>query len=506
VPGVAVAFAATTPGGAIAPLLATTGPAGTATVTVSVGQAAGPYDFTATADALVAPLRVAATSGRPSALRLQPLSPTATFDCGCVDAVITAVDAFGNRVAAPVAGVTAMLSGAALIASTDLGAVGAAASSVSGSLLPDGSAIVRACGTRPGAVTLTASSATLAGAALALDFQLGPADVAASTVTSDASVLVAWSGHATVRVVPRSACGNAEGAGRPVVLSLDGPGTLSPTVDLGDGSYTATLTVAPCPTIASTRVLALVDGVALAPLDVRIACAQVSPENTDVTLSRHEVQVCDDPARDQVAFTVFPRDPAGAPLGPGNSVALSVEGLVGGSAVDQRDGSYTGTFTVDRCGPGPRPVTVHVNGVDITRGDYALAFPCAPIDPSASGVTVGRARAAVGDAVDVTVAATNACGKPARARTVTLAAELAVPVSASGITDSAGTFGTTLQSSRAGADRVSASVDGVALPTVALAWDAPRTGGCATGGDAVTALAAIAIWLVGVRCRNRLRS
>jgi hypothetical protein len=162
-------------------------------------------------------------------------------------------------------------------------------------------------------------------------------------------------------------------------------------------------------------------------------------------------------------------------------------GAGGGEVKDGGDGSYTGAFSADRCGPAALPVVVRVNGVDVAPAGLSVAFPCAPLDVAASGVSVAAAHARAGDDVRVTVAATNACGEPARGRAVAIAEDLGAPVAPSGVTDAAGMFTTTIRARGAGADRVAATVDGIALPAVAITWDAPHAGGCGSAGDGAAA-------------------
>ena len=492
VPGTTVAFAAPA-GASISPASAATGADGTASATPTVGTTAGPFTFTATVSGLAgSPLgfSVTATAGAGAHLALQQAAGAPALDCGCYDLTVLLQDQFGNAAVQGLPGVSVTASGQALITQTTLTATGLPSASASGALSPNGTAQVRVCDSKPEQATVSVTAAGLTGSSLALGWTLGPADATASTFASDTATLVAWSGRAHLTVTPRSACGNPIGPGQTVVLGLLGPGSITPTVDAGNGSYTATVDVSPCPAQSTTQVTARVGVLDLPPHALAIACVVPSPDTTTVALSRTAVTLCDNPAKDQIDVTVTPKDAGGVAMGPGQSVSLAMTGLTGGSVTDAGDGTYSASFSTASCAAGSRPLTVRVNGVDLAVPGAALDFTCAPVDPARSGVSVpsapvmadGRSPAAV------TVAALNTCGDPARTKAVTLSASMGQLAAASGDTDAAGAFETSLSAAQAGTATVSASVDGVALPAGHVTFATPPAphsgGGCSTGGGA----------------------
>ncbi|MFL5262756.1 MAG: Ig-like domain-containing protein, partial [Anaeromyxobacteraceae bacterium] len=513
---VTVSFAAAS-GGSISPATVLSDAAGKAQAIPSAPNVAATYGFTATAPGLPAPqvsILVSAVAGDPHHLVMSPPPATPLDDCGCYDVDVKLVDALGNVVPTPLPGVTASATGKALLSSVDLAPGSAPAPTIQGALGPGGTAVLHVCDATPESSTVQVSAATLPSASQVLRWRLGPTDAQASVVSADTPTLVAWSGKANIKVDPRSACGNRTGAGQAVVARLIGPGTLAAVTDVGDGTYTAPLTVSPCPAAATTEVAVRVGAIDLPLLTEALRCVVPALDRTGVAFSRTVVPMCDAAAKDQVAVRVTPRDAAGTPLGAGNAVSLAVEGLVGdGAMVDVGDGSYTTTFTVASCSATARTPTVKVNGVDLARADLALHFTCPSIDVAASGVAFSAQDAPADGvrSVEVTVAAVNACGEPARGRAVRLAVDLGVLASSEGTTDAAGAWMTTVSSKQAGTATATASVDGVVLPRATATFVAPaappQKGGCATGGSGgAAALAGLVTAALAARRRGRRSS
>lgn len=511
VPGFAVAFAALD-GGSISPGSATTDAQGQASATATVGTTTGGYRFTATAAGLAgspAGFTVTATPGAGAYLALERQSAATQLDCGCYDLIARLQDQYGNAVAQGLPGVTVVVGGAARVTVTDLVASGLPAAVVTGTLEPGGTARVRVCDEAPETAAVAIAATGLAGATLELTWLLGPADAAASAFTSDTPVLTAYSGRAHVTVVPRSACGNPLGAGQAVAMALGGPGSITATTDAGDGRYTATVDVTPCPATLATQVTARVGGVDLTPLDLAIACITPSAEQTGVTLSRDALALCDDPAKDAVEVVVTPRDAVGAAMGPGNQVSLAMEGMTGGAVTDVGDGTYAATISASGCaGAAVRPLTVRVNGVDLSPPGSALTVTCAPVDGAASGISVAGAPGVADGTtqVEVTVAAVNTCGDPARGRPVSLATSLGTLGAPSGTTDAAGTHFSWLASAQAGTASLTATVDGVPVVAASVTFNAPPGGGgggCSSGGAAGLPALAVLLGLARRVARRR---
>jgi hypothetical protein len=514
VPGKTVAFAAAGAGGSISPASAVTDAQGRVSAVASVGTSVGSYSFTATVATFTATVAIQATPGAADHLVLTPrATASAVLDCGCYDLDAQLKDSFGNAVATPLGSIGATASGSAVMsAPTNLVASlpGPTPNIAGGTLQPDGSALIHVCDALPEQATVTisapAASPAVASASQNLTWTLGPVDAARTGsgggFAIDHPTLVAWSGRGHVTVKPLSACGNPIGAGQAVSFTLTGPGTLTPALDVGDGSYTTTLSVMPCPASGATQVDARVGSVDLLPLPVTVSCVAPDAARSTVSFTRTEVSMCDDLQRDQVTVTVTPRDSGNAPLGPGNTMVLGMAGLSGGAVQDVGDGSYAATFSSASCGAAAHPMTISVDGVDIATAP--LAFTCSPVVAATSGVTAAGSGIADGHtAVSVTVVASNDCGEPARHRPVKLATDIGTLLASAGTTDEAGSFTTALTSAAGGRATVSATVDGVALAPAQVTFGAPpRSGGCGIGGEG--GLAALA-GLVAALVRRRRR-
>ena len=517
VPGFTVTFAAAG-GGSISPTTTTTGADGRASATPTVGTVAGPYTFTASASAGGASLAgspasftVTAVAGAGAHLALERQGSGTVLDCGCYDLLAKLQDSFGNTVAQGLPGVTVTLAGQARVTATDLVASGLPAASVTGALKPDGTALITVCDQKPEVAAATVSAAGLTGASLDLTWLLGPTDAAASGFATDTTVLTAFSGRANLTVTPRSACGNPAEPGPTVVIALNGPGTITPTRDLGGGVFGATVAIQPCPATPSTQVTARIGALDLTPIDLAVTCLAPSSADTTVAFDRAELVVCDNAAKDAVQVTVTPRDDTGAAMGPGHQVVLALPGFTGSPAADALDGTYTTTLTAAGCAEPSRTLAVTVNGVALTPPGAALPVRCAAVDPAASGISVAGAPAlADGQAqVELTVAALNTCGDPARGRPVLVTTSLGTLGAPTGDTDVAGTHFTWLTAAQAGTATVGATVDGVALASASVLFNAPPAGGgggCTSAGSAgLPALALFGLALLGAVRRRRGR-
>ena len=125
---------------------------------------------------------------------------------------------------------------------------------------------VLAAPTSPGAAPVSATITTADGVVVIPDavtvLFVGPVSAAESEIHAEPD-RIRFDGQATslVTAVPRDVMGQPLGPGRTVVLSLEGPGALSPWSDAGDGSYHGTLT-APLTESRADVVLVSVDGAA----------------------------------------------------------------------------------------------------------------------------------------------------------------------------------------------------------------------------------------------------
>jgi Big-like domain-containing protein len=491
VPGFTVAFTALD-GGGISPGSGTTDASGQTSATVTVGTTTGPYRFSATAAGLAgspATFTVTATPGAGAFLALERQAAGTQLDCGCYDLTARLQDQYGNAVVQGLPGVTIAAAGQARVTATELAGAVVPAATVTGALKADGTATVRVCDDAPETAAVAISAAAKTGASLDLTWLLGPADAAASVFQSDAAVLTAYAGRAVVSITPRSACGNPVEPTGAVVVGLNGPGSVTPTSLVAAGRWAATVSIAPCPGTPTTQVTGRIGTLVLPPFDLAVTCLAPSSAETSLTLSRAAVVVCDDAAQDAVTVTVTPRDDTGAAMGPGHAVTLALPGFTGGPAADAGDGTYAATFTASGCAQPTRTVEVTVNGVALAPAGAALEVTCAPVDGSASGISVaGGPGVANGTSqLEVTVAAVNTCGVPARGRAVQLATTLGTLGAPTGTTDAAGTHLSWLTSAQAGTASLTATVDGVPVSAGSVTFNAPPGGGgggCSSGGGA----------------------
>ncbi|MBK9516665.1 MAG: hypothetical protein IPO09_04770 [Anaeromyxobacter sp.] len=509
--GVVVTFAAPA-GASISPATATTDASGHASATPTVGTAVGPYLFTASVAGLAgspASFTVTAVAGAGTSLTLVRQGAGPVLDCGCYVLTAGLQDQFGNPVAQGLTGVTVAVGGSASITATTPTFAGLPGQSGTGALGAGGTAAVTVCDQTPETAAVTVSAAGLTSASLPLTWLLGPVDAAASIFVSDTAALTAFSGRANLTVMPRTACGNPAEPGPTVTIGLNGPGTITPTRVLGDGVYGATVAIQPCPATPATQVTARIGALDLTPIDLVVTCLAPSSAETTVAFDRAELVVCDNAAKDRVQVTVTPRDDAGVAMGPGHSVLLALPGFTGGPAADALDGTYTTTLTAAGCAAPTSTLEVTVNGVTLTPPGASIGVSCAPVDGAASGVSAaGTPGVADGTTqVEVTVAAVNTCGDPARGRAVALTTTLGTLGAPTGDTDAAGTHLSWLTATQAGTATVSATVGGVAVTPASVTFNAPPGGGgggCASGGGAgLPALVLVGLALLGGARRRR---
>ena len=468
-----------------ATLRGTTGADGRATVLLT-DLVAETVSVTATATGLAGGAgTVSFSSAGPDHFALTSRGATTVQACACVTMDLRLLDVYGNPVQVALPDVRLTTSGAARIGETSLlgipeGALPAL--SVSGSPQADGTASFTVCDERAEDAVVLVTQPQLPGRGVSqtLRFTVGPFSAERSELTSDVSVLQAGAGVARLSVTPRDRCANLLGPEHQVVFSLEGPGVVGLVEYRGDGSYGATLAAPACtvPEGAPLVVHVAVDGVALAAvLSLPVVCVPVSTARTEISVSRTKVLYCEDRSKDSVTVRVVPRDENGVLLGADASVALALPGMVGGAMSRDASGAFTGTVSVEACSPEPRPLTVRVNGVELTRSENQLTFACAPVDPGQSRVVV-EPSSLVADGVDraqVSVYAVTACAEPARARVVSLQVSLGQLAVTTGTTDDTGTFTTWLSSSVAGTASIGAVVEGISLAPAELTFERPST-------------------------------
>ncbi len=328
VPGVAVTFSVTAGGGSVSPASATTGAAGTASTTFTLGPTVGTHTAQAAAGALGAvSFSATATSGPPAAIRKVSGDAQTRTVGDTVTVTVEVVDAFGNKV--PNASVTfSVASGGGSVVAPAPVASPQGASSGTSSTDAQGRASARwTLGTTAGTQTLTASvsgagsvtfSATArAGAAAALTKVAGDnqSATAGTTVAIRPKVKVAdafGNGVSGVAVTFAVASGGGSVTGASQTTGTDGTATvgswtlgsvaglntLTASVSgLSSVTFTATGTAAPS---AGFDIQIRVVGSMSAAVQAAFAAAEAKWESVitgdvaDISLSAAEVDACGD--------------------------------------------------------------------------------------------------------------------------------------------------------------------------------------------------------------------
>jgi len=200
-----------------------------------------------------------------------------------------------------------------------------------------------------------------------------------------------------------------------VVFSTSGGGStgqIGPTVDQGDGSYTATFTGLIAGTAATVG--ATVDGapVTSAPATITVIPGDISPLGSEITVSPAAI---DSGARATV--TLQARDSAGNALTRGGRMVtfalagISPHGAIG-PTTDRGDGTYAATYTALVVEPGvPDSVSARIDGTPVRTPAPGVEVVAGSIALDQSLLTVTAATVVAGDSVRVTLQGRDALGR-----------------------------------------------------------------------------------------------
>ncbi len=393
--------------------------AGTTSDVTDVGN--GTYTATFTATTAGTPSSVSASI---DAAPLTSVAPTITVVAGAVSLAQSTVSVSAASVVSGAATTLTLSSRDAAGNALTTGGLDVAfvlgTGTSAGTLSPvtdEGDGTYTAVFTATTAGTARSIGATIGGAAVttpgpAITVTPGALSLAQTTVTVAAASIAAGDAT-TITLTARDASGNALGGGGATVAFSLGAGTsvgtIGPTTDQGDGTYTATFTATG--TGSARTILASVNGdpvTSTAPT-ITVSAGAVSP-------SQSTVSVADATVASGSATTVMltARDGLGNILtGGGLTVAFTLGG--GSSAgtfslvTDAGDGTYTATFTATVAGTA-RVIGATIGGVAVTSAPATITVTPGALSLTQTTVVVGVPTLPAGDTTSVTLTARDAAG------------------------------------------------------------------------------------------------
>ena len=261
------------------------------------------------------------------------------------------------------------------------------------------------------AIGATIGGAAVTSAAPTVTVTPGPASLSQSTVTVSAPSLVSG-GAGTLTLTTRDGGGNARTTGGLVVAFTKGSGTsdgtISPTTDVGNGTYTATFTATTAGTARPIGATIGGSAVTAAAPTITVTPGPVSPAQSTVTVSAASV-----PSGSIVSLTLTARDAANNALTSGGLTVLftkgsgASDGTISATA-DVGNGTYTASFTATTSGSA-RTIGATIGGAAVTS-----ALPTITVTPVPSlvqsTVTVPAASVASGSSLTLTLTARDASG------------------------------------------------------------------------------------------------
>ena len=295
---------------------------------------------------------------------------------------------------------------------------------------------------------------------------------------SVASAALASGSNATVTLQAKDANGNtlSYGGASPVVISISSgatSGQLGPTVDQGNGTYTAVLTGR---LVGSATLSASIQG---NPIATALPTFTVIPGPVSVANSTFSVSSASIQSGAAATLTLIPRDAAGNRISSGGlSVGFGLATGTGlssasiGPAALQADGSYQSTVTGVLAGTpaavgasiGGNAVTSAAPSLTVTPGVFSLTHSSVLVSPA------GTTTVTAGSSVDLTFVAKDAAGNQLQG------GGLSVGFDASGgIGASTGSFGSVIDHSN-GTYGVTFKGEHVGTPTQIVG----RVGGSST--------------------------
>ncbi|ACQ81027.1 Ig domain protein group 1 domain protein [Beutenbergia cavernae DSM 12333] len=414
--------------------------AGTATLTFTVNDAAA--DATATVQFVAG----AADPGT-STIEADPTSITAD-GASTSTITVTLQDSNGNPVGT---------GGDTVTIATDAGTLGVVTDNGDGTYTATFTSATTA-GTATVSFTVNGADAP---ATAEVQLTAGAADPATSTIEAAPTTIVAdGTSTSAVTVTLLDANGNPVGASGGAVVVATDAGTISGTVDNGDGTYTATLTSA---TAVGTATLTFtLDGAAGADTaSVEFTADAADPATSTIAADPTSIPA-DGASTSTITVTLL--DANGNPVGAGgDAVTLSSTAGTLSGVTDNGDGTYTATLTsATAAGTATVSFTVNGAGADATA---EVTFTAGAADPATSTIAADPA-SIVADGVStstITVTLRDVNGNPVTdagdvvALATTLGTLGAVTAGGDGTYTALLTSGTA-----AGTATVSFTIDGVA--------------------------------------------
>ncbi|OLC68877.1 MAG: hypothetical protein AUH78_25205 [Gemmatimonadetes bacterium 13_1_40CM_4_69_8] len=407
VKGVSVQFQALGAGGsAVGATLVVTDDSGLAQTAATLGPTAGAQTFQASVTGF-APLLFSETGtpGPISATHSGVTVSTATLaSASAATVILLGKDAAGNNVTTGGATVAFSASGG-----TSTGTLSSVTDKGDGTYTATFIGVLAGTATTIGA-TINGSTVTTALPQIAV--VPGPPSPGASVLTVT-SGLVASGASATLTLQARDAAGNKLTTGGATVVFSDSGGTsvgtISATVDHGNGLYTATFTAVTAGTF--TTIHATLNGAPVAPPKPTIT---VVPGNAVTAQSIITVSAPIVVSGASATLTLQGRDAAGNNLTSGgltvvfNSSGGASTGTIG-ATTDNGNGTYTATFTGVVAG-GAITIGATINGSPVTSTLPTIMVIAGPASVATSLVTVSSGTVASGTAVTLTLQAKDAAG------------------------------------------------------------------------------------------------
>ncbi|MBF0722994.1 invasin domain 3-containing protein [Sanguibacter inulinus] len=236
----------------------------------------------------------------------------------------------------------------------------------------------------------------LAEATAAVALVAGAADPTLTTIEASPGQIVADGvSTSTVTVRLRDALGNPIASSRGTVVVATDAGTVSGTTDVGDGTYTATLTSAATAGVA-TLTFTLDETPGLDTATVTFVAGTASPTTSTIEASP-DVLLADGASTSDVTVRLI--DVNGNPLtSSGGTVVVSTTAGSVTAATDDGDGTYSATYTAATT-PGTAVLSFTVGGVAADE-TATVDLVVGAGDPTTSTISASESTLVVGDDVE----------------------------------------------------------------------------------------------------------
>jgi adhesin/invasin len=387
------------------------------------------------------------------------VSPASIALDGTTTVTLTAKDANGNQ--EPTGGLTVLFS------------LGAGAAQGSFSAVTDngnGTYTATFTSTTAGTNTITATIGGQAVTSTAPTLTVvGPFDPTQSTVSvSPASIQL--NGTTTVTLTAKDSSGDQETAGGLTVAFALGSGaaqgTFGTVTDNGNGMYTATFTGT---TAGANTITATIDGETVTSTAPTVTVVgAVDPTQSTVSVSPASIQL-----NGTTTVTLTANDANGNQETVGGSTVVfslgsgAAQGTFG-TVTDNGNGTYTATFTGTAVGT--NTVTATIGGQAVTTAAPTVIV-VGSVDPSQSTISVNPASVQSGGSTTVTLTAVDANGNQETVGGSTVVFSLGSGTAQgtfSSVTDNSnGTYTATFTGTTAGANTITATIDGQTVTSAA---------------------------------------